>query len=124
MAWFRRDHESDRTSPVDDVQGDGAPLPDLPDTQQEWYLNLKRRLHKEIVADFNLGMVERLSDAELQLEVRNKAVDLVRRNAELLSLPDRDRLIEELLDEAFGFGPLEGLMRDHQISDILVNGPR
>jgi pilus assembly protein CpaF len=124
MAWFRRDNESDRTSSADDVRGDGAPLPDLPDTQQEWYLNLKRRLHTEIVADFNLGMVERLSEAELQLEVRKKAEDLVRRNAELLSLPDRDRLIEELLDEAFGFGPLEGLMRDHQISDILVNGPR
>ncbi len=123
MAWFRRDTEIERSSSPEDV-GNGAPLPELPDAQQEWYLNLKRRLHTEIVADFNLGLVERLSEAELQLEVRNKAVDLVRRNAELLSLPDRDRLIEELLDEAFGFGPLEGLMRDHQISDILVNGPR
>lgn len=121
MAWFRRDSDPNRTA---EVQGGGAPAAEAPDNEKEWYLNLKRRLHKEVVADFDLGTIDHLDDVELQVEVRRKAEDLVRRNSELLSLPDREKLIEELLDEAFGFGPLEGLMRDYDISDILVNGPR
>ena len=42
----------------------------------------------------------------------------------LLSLAERERLVNEVLDETFGLGPLEALMRDPEISDILINGPK
>ena len=57
-------------------------------------------------------------------EVRYLANRLAKATPELLNEMDRDRLVEEVLDEVFGLGPLEGLMNDPTISDILVNGPK
>ena len=45
-------------------------------------------------------------------------------SSDLLSLQDRERLVEEVLDETFGYGPLEELLRDPTISDILINGAK
>jgi pilus assembly protein CpaF len=42
----------------------------------------------------------------------------------MLSMIERDRLVNEVLDEIFGLGPLETLMRDPTISDVLINGPK
>ena len=64
------------------------------------------------------------SEDELRLEVRRQAEALCRSRADLLSLSERERLVNEVLDETFGLGPLEPLMRDPEISDILINGPK
>ena len=63
-----------------------------------------------------------LEEEDLRLEVRRAAEELCRQRRDLLNAAERERLIEEVMDEAFGLGPLQSLMADHSISDIMVNG--
>jgi pilus assembly protein CpaF len=60
---------------------------------------------------------------QLRLEVRRVADDLCQRSSNLLNRQERERLVNEVLDETFGMGPLEPLMKDPTITDILINGP-
>jgi pilus assembly protein CpaF len=87
-------------------------------------LRHKIELHRQLIANMDLSAIGTMDEGELRAEVRRAAEALCRGNAELLSLADRERLVTEVLDETFGLGPLEPLMRDPSISDILVNGPR
>jgi pilus assembly protein CpaF len=65
-----------------------------------------------------------MDEQELRLEVRRAAEELCRARADLLNLSERERLVNEVLDETFGLGPLEPLMRDPAVTDIMVNGPK
>jgi pilus assembly protein CpaF len=91
---------------------------------EEHFLRHKRELHQQLIASMDLSAIGTLSEEELRLEVRRAAEDLCRRSSNLLSLSERERLVTEVLDETFGLGPLEPLMRDPSISDILINGPK
>ncbi len=92
--------------------------------QTNWYLALKREVHQQVISAMDLSNVGRLHEDELRLEVRRQAEALCRRRSDLLSLEERERLVNEVLDETFGLGPLESLMRDPSVSDILINGPK
>jgi pilus assembly protein CpaF len=83
----------------------------------------KKELHQQLISGMDLSTIGTLSDEELRIEVRRAAEDLCRYNSDLLSLSERERLVNEVLDETFGLGPLEALIRDPNVSDILVNGP-
>jgi pilus assembly protein CpaF len=65
-----------------------------------------------------------MNETDLRLQARRATEDLCRRSSDLLNLSERERLVNEVLDETFGLGPLEPLMRDPTISDILINGPK
>ncbi len=90
----------------------------------EWILQLKRELHQQIVAKLNPGVIRSMKPEELRDEVRRQTESLCQERAELLNVTERERLITEVLDETFGLGPLEQLLRDTGISDILINGPK
>jgi pilus assembly protein CpaF len=90
----------------------------------EWFLQLKRDLHQQIVAKMNPGVIRSMKEEELRDEVRRQTEALCQERAELLNLTERERLVTEVLDETFGLGPLEQLLRDPDISDILINGPK
>jgi pilus assembly protein CpaF len=83
---------------------------------------LKALLHQKLVTGMDLSVLGSLGQDQLRAEVRRMAEELCQRSAQLLSRPERDRLIAEVLDETFGLGPLEQLMRDPTVSDILING--
>ncbi len=108
--------------------GRGSPQPDLPNgtkmPNEERFLHYKRELHEQLIAGMDLAAIGTLSEDELRLEVRRAAEELCRRSSDLLSLSERDRLVHEVLDETFGLGPLEPLMQDATITDILINGPK
>src|SRR5262245_32226721 len=70
----------------------------------------------------DLSAIGTMSEQELRLEIRRGAEELCRLRSDLLSLSERERLVTELLDETFGLGPLEPLMQDRTITDILING--
>src|SRR4029079_2659629 len=72
----------------------------------------------------DLSSIGSMADEQLRLEVRRQAEVLCRRRADMLSLSERERLVNEVLDETFGLGPLEPLMRDTSVADILINGPK
>jgi pilus assembly protein CpaF len=83
----------------------------------------RRELHTRLICGLDLSALGSRSDAELREEIRRAAEVLCLRNDLLLSSVERDLLVTEVLDETFGLGPLEVLLRDPSISDILINGP-
>jgi pilus assembly protein CpaF len=94
----------------------------LKDDEQQ-YNRLKQQLHERLVGGLNLSLVRTVDPAWLREELRRGADELCRNHAGLLSQADRERLIDELLYETLGLGPLEPFMSDPTISDILINGP-
>ncbi len=83
---------------------------------------LKAHLHRQLVMGMDLSALSSMSKDQLRLEVRRVADDLCQRSSSLLNRHEREQLVNEVLDETFGLGPLEPLMQDPTISDILING--
>jgi pilus assembly protein CpaF len=84
---------------------------------------LKRLIHSKLVDKLDLSRVSDLEGETLRREIRLVVERLCDTENPLLNRMERERLIDEVLDETFGFGPLEVLLKDPTISDILVNGP-
>jgi pilus assembly protein CpaF len=85
---------------------------------------LKAEIHRQLVEGLDLSRIHRVKPERLRKEVHGLAVRLTANTPEMLNELERERLIDEIMDEAFGLGPLEGPMHDPTVSDILVNGPR
>ncbi len=84
---------------------------------------LKRLIHGKLVDKLDLSRVSDLEGNTLRREIRLVVERLCDTENPLLNRMERERLIDEVLDETFGFGPLEVLLKDPTISDILINGP-
>src|SRR5437870_12120336 len=84
---------------------------------------LKRHIHGKLVEKLDLSRVSDLAGDTLRREIRLVVERLCDTETPLLNRMERERLIDEVLDETFGFGPLELLLKDPTVSDILVNGP-
>ncbi|HEV8522916.1 MAG TPA: CpaF family protein [Terriglobales bacterium] len=85
------------------------------------YQQIKSQLHKKILDRLNLEKLARISSEIAREEVLAIVRDAVTNEAVPLSFAERERLSREILDEIFGLGPLEPLLKDGTISDILVN---
>src|SRR5205809_7148081 len=85
--------------------------------------DLKRLIHGKLVDKLDLSRVSDLEGDTLRREIRLVVERLCDTENPLLNRMERERLIEEVLDETFGFGPLELLLKDPTVSDILINGP-
>ena len=83
---------------------------------------LKTQLHQQLIATMNLAAINSVDPDTLRIEVRRVLEDLCNQSSTLLNRNARERLVTEVLDETFGFGPLEPLLADPTISDILING--
>ncbi len=84
---------------------------------------LKRHIHQKLVEKLDLSKVSDLASDTLRREIRLVVERLCDTENPLLNRMERERLIDEVLDETFGFGPLESLLKDPTISEIMVNGP-
>src|SRR5262245_19954772 len=93
-------------------------------TKAEEFENLKKKIHSKLVDKLDLTKVGDLQGDTLRREIRLVVEHLCDTEETLLNRSERERLIEEVLDETFGFGPLEMLLKDSTISDILINGPK
>ena len=92
--------------------------------EENWYSALKRDIHQQVISAMDIGHIGHLSDDQMRIEVRRHAETICRNRKDLLSLHERERLVDEVLDEAFGLGPIEPLIRDPDVTDILINGPK
>ncbi len=102
-----------------------APTLRGPDTGTlETLENLKRDIHNKLVDKLDLTKVGELQGEVLRREIRLVVEHLCDSEETLLNRAEREQLIEEVLDETFGLGPLEMLLKDQTISDILINGPK
>jgi pilus assembly protein CpaF len=93
-------------------------------TAEADFEELKRRIHTKLVDKLDLSRVGELEGDTLRHQIREVVQYLCEAEDTLLNRTERERLIEEVLDETFGLGPLELLLKDPTISDILINGPK
>ncbi len=87
------------------------------------YQELKFALHRKLLDRINLEALSSVASERVRNEVRTAVARLVEEERAPLSITEKDRVIEEVLDEVFGLGPLEPLLADPTISDILVTTP-
>ena len=88
------------------------------------YQELKFILHRKLLDRINLELLSSVASERIRSEVRGAVAKLVEEEKTPLSLVEKDRIIGEVLDEVFGLGPLEPLLADSTISDILVTTPK
>lgn len=122
---LERDEEPN--DPPAEAAAESSKLSIAPDDDhgiRHWFQAIKREVHQQVIAKLDIMTIGLMGQDELRTEVRRKVEELCRNRTDLLSSAERDRLIAEVLDETFGFGPLEPLLRDPEISDILINGPK
>ncbi len=86
--------------------------------------NIKRRIHGKLVDKLDLSRIGELEGDVLRREIRLVVEHLCNTEDTYLNRSERDRLIEEVLDETFGLGPLEMLLKEPTISEIMINGPK
>ena len=86
------------------------------------YQELKFTLHRKLLDKINLEALATIDNQRVRNEVRQAVISLMEGEPTLLSSLERQQISEEVLDEVFGLGPLEPLLADPTISDILVNG--
>jgi len=86
------------------------------------FQHLKTQLHRQIVDAIDMSKAGELGEVEFRNQLESLANHLCNRPE--IRLPDRDRgrMVRELMDEIYGFGPLQKLMEDPAVSDVLVNG--
>src|SRR5437773_232988 len=85
------------------------------------YQELKFTLHRKLVDKINLEALATIDNQRVRSEVRQALISLIDSEPTLLSALEKQQISEEVLDEVFGLGPLEPLLQDPTISDILVN---
>jgi len=86
--------------------------------------DLKSLIHGKLVDKLDLSRVGDLEGETLRREIRLVVEHLCDTENPLLNRAERERLIEEVLDETFGFGPLELLLKEQGVADIMINGPK
>ncbi len=94
------------------------------DPAQEQYEALKRTIHTRLVDRLDMTRVGEMDPKTLRNEIRGVVEDLCDVENPLLNRNERQRLVNEILDETFGYGPLELLLKDDKIGDIMINGPK
>jgi pilus assembly protein CpaF len=82
---------------------------------------LKSRIHSRLLDVLNLAMIERTPRETLRHEVRGAVIELLAEEKRLLTPAQTDRLTDDVLDEILGLGPLEPLLKDETVADILIN---
>jgi pilus assembly protein CpaF len=93
-----------------------------PGNRQREYQELKSRLHQELLDRLHLERLTRIRREDAEPEIRSLITELIDADTQTpLSLGERESLVVDVLNELFGLGPLETLLRDPDISDILVN---
>jgi pilus assembly protein CpaF len=108
---------------IKDTNGDGsaAAAVEDPNYVNQGFQEMKARLHRAIITRLDLTKLKSLPTDRVHAEVSRLAEDLLTAENAPLSILERDRLVAEVHHELFGLGPLEPLLSDPTISDILVN---
>jgi pilus assembly protein CpaF len=93
------------------------------ETMESEFQRIKTGIHRELIDALDLSRITGLSDDELREDIRTLAERMLVGRSKKLPAIDEERLVDELIAESFGLGPLEPYMQDPDVTDILVNGP-
>jgi len=95
---------------------------------EELAIALKKKIHKRILTEFDIGSFDSSMDEERMKEIKEKIKGIIEsyiaeEDTKGLSREMRSKVVSELLDDILGLGPLEPLLRQEDVSEIMVNGP-
>jgi pilus assembly protein CpaF len=96
-------------------------MPEIPVTFTN-YREVKAKIHSQILEEMDLESLNKLQEEVARTRVAEAIRELLHRDRTPLTLREREQLVNEILDELFGLGPIEPLLEDPTVSDILVNG--
>jgi pilus assembly protein CpaF len=105
----------------------GPPKPKhdpIADERATKFQNLKTEIHRKLVEQLDMTKLSQNVTEEIREQVQQIVMGLCEESDSLLNFNERQRLAREIIDETFGLGPLEALLADPLISDILINGPK
>ena len=88
------------------------------------YLELKQGIHRYLLGKLDVERLATAPDDRTRLQTLAVIQDVVARLKSPFSAPEQDRISGEILEEVFGLGPLEPLLQDPTVSDVLVNGSK
>ena len=91
-----------------------------PDVRPQ-YIQLKANVHRQLLNRLNLEALASVDRQRAETEIRTLVFELMAEEATPVSMAERETILGDILDEVFGLGPLEPLLRDPNINDILVN---
>jgi pilus assembly protein CpaF len=111
-------------APVQQRPAAEAIVADKEKKRKERLTELKVEIHKRLLEDLNLSAIESATEQSLRGEIASLANEALDDMSVALNKEDRLALTQELYDEVMGLGPLEPLLKDETINDILVNGPK
>ena len=111
------------TRPVSRVQGQVQPV-DKERKRKERLGEIKLELHKRLLDNLNLAALESATESDLRAEIVSISSEALDEMGVVLNREERQTLNQDLYDEVTGLGPLEPLLKDDTINDILVNGPQ
>ncbi|MEQ9258835.1 MAG: CpaF family protein [Roseovarius sp.] len=92
--------------------------------RKERLAEIKLDLHRSLLDNLNLAALDTATESDLRAEISAIASEVLEERSIVLNREDRAQLTQELYDEVKGLGPLETLLKDDTVNDILVNGPR
>src|SRR5262245_14535210 len=85
------------------------------------YIQLKSNVHRKLLNRLNLEALSSVDRQRAETEIRTLVFELMAEEATPVSMAEREQILGDILDEVFGLGPLEPLLRDPHVNDILVN---
>lgn len=109
--------------PINAVPASTAPM-DKDRKRKERLGDIKLELHSALLDNLNLAALEHATEADLRQEINSISAEVLEEKSIVLNRDDRLTLNQELYDEVTGLGPLETLLKDETVNDILVNGPK
>jgi pilus assembly protein CpaF len=115
MPWERAKAAADAAA------GNGAPGGISDAANLHALQQIKGRIHRRLLERLNLSNLDRLDRSQVAEAIRKVVHDLITQESLPLNFEERDLVVNQVLDEIFGLGPLEPLIQDPEISDILVN---
>ncbi len=98
-----------------------APVVSIKDRRRDDYTELKVTLHQQLIDRINLAALETMTREQMQRDIGDIVQEMLKENNQALNAAERRQLVEDILDELLGLGPLEPLLKDPTISDIMVN---
>ncbi|MEL7214455.1 MAG: CpaF family protein [Pseudomonadota bacterium] len=111
------------------VRAQGAAVVNSADVERdrkrrERLLDIRMDLHRRLLETLNLAVLDRVAEGELRREIASISREGLREMGVVLNAGEMEQLNADLYDEVTGLGPLEPLLRDASVNDILVNGPQ
>jgi pilus assembly protein CpaF len=98
-----------------------APMAPAQTERQQYLVSMRVKLHQKLVEKLNVQNLRSMPSHLVRQECRTLIRDLYQTEKGLLTSAEQEKLMDDVMDETFGLGPLEGLLKDPTITDILVN---